>query len=64
MAVRCWHRTSARGRSSTIGLRPKAKVHAVICSDLIEYSVIPAAPQSAAATGLNVFSDIQNCLER
>gem|GEM_PF-6169411 len=42
--------------------RPKADVHGVICPHLIEYSVIPASPQSAA--GLNVFSDIGNCLGR
>ena len=44
--------------------RPKAELHGVICSDLIEYSVIPAFPQSAAAAGLTVFSDIRNCLGR
>jgi hypothetical protein len=63
MAVPSQRRTSVPGRSATVDTRPKAEVHAVICSDLIEYSVIPAAPQSAAATGLNVFSDIRNCLE-
>ncbi len=50
--------------SSTIGIRPKAEVQGVICPDLIEHSVIPASPQSAAAAGLNVFSDIRNCLGR
>lgn len=44
--------------------RPKAEVHGVICPDVIEYFVIPASPQSAAAAGLNVFSDIRNCLGR
>lgn len=44
--------------------RPKAEVHGVICLHLIEYFVIPASPQSAAAAGLNVFSDIRNCLGR
>lgn len=33
-----------------------------MCPDLIESSVIPAAPQSAAAAELNVFRDIRNCL--
>ncbi len=42
----------------------QAEVHGVICPDLIEYSVIPASPQSAAAAGLTVCSDILNCLER
>lgn len=28
------------------------------------FSVIPASPQSAAAAGLNVFSDMRNCLGR
>ncbi len=42
--------------------RLKADVHGVIYPDLIEYSVIPASPQSAAAAGLNVFRDIRNCL--
>jgi hypothetical protein len=51
--------SEATGRS-----RPRAEVHGVICPDLIEYSVIPASPQSAAAAGLNVFSDIRNCLGR
>jgi len=64
MTVRSRRPTSARGRSSTIGIRPKAEVHGVICPHLIEYSVIPASPQSAAAAGLNVFSDIRNCLGR
>ena len=64
MAVRSRRRTSARGRSSTIGLRPKAEVHGVIYPDLIEYSVIPAAPRSVAAAGLTVFHDIRNCLGR
>jgi len=54
----------AKWPSSIIGIRPKADVHGVICPRLIEYSVIPAAPQSAAAAGLNVFRDIRNCLGR
>ncbi len=49
---------------ATGSYRPKAEVQGVICPDLIEYSVIPAAPQSAAAAGLNVFSEIRNCLGR
>ncbi len=48
----------------TGAVRPKVEVHGVICPHLIEYSVIPASPQSAAAAGLNVFSDIRNCLGR
>jgi hypothetical protein len=68
MVVRSRCRTSAMGRDLSDALtdktRPKAEVHGVICSDLIEYSVIPASPQSAAAAGLNVFSDIRNCLGR
>ena len=44
--------------------RPKAEVLGVICTDMIEYSVIPASPQSATAAGLTVFSDIRNCLGR
>jgi len=48
----------------SISYRPKAELHGVICPDLIEYSVIPASPPSAAAAGLNVFSDIRNCLGR
>jgi hypothetical protein len=41
---------------------PKQKYRASFAPHLIEYSVIPASPQSAAAAGLNVFSDIQNCV--
>ena len=66
-AVRSRRRTSARGRSTTVDTRLKAEAHGVICPRLIEYSVIPASPQSAAAAGLNVFnvfSDIRNCLGR
>ena len=65
MVVRSWFRPSAPGRSTTITTRPKAEVHGVICPDLINHSVIPASPQSAAAAaGLTVFSDIRNCLGR
>ncbi len=64
MAGRSQCRTSALGRSPTVAIQPKAEVHGVICPDLIEFSVIPASPQSAAAAGLNVFSDIRNCLGR
>jgi hypothetical protein len=62
MAVRSRSRTSARGRSPTVAIQPKADVHGIICPHLIEYSVTPASPQSAAAAGLNVFSDIRNCI--
>jgi hypothetical protein len=64
MGVRSQRPTSACGRSSTAGIRPKAELHGVMCPDLIEYSVIPASPQSAAAAGFTVFSDIQNCVGR
>ena len=60
MALRSGRRTSALGRSSTVDTRPKTEVHGVIGPHLIEYSVIPASPQSAA--GLKVYSDIRNCI--
>ena len=49
---------------ATGSYRLKAEVHGVIYPHLIEYSVIPASPQSAAAAGLTAFSDIRNCLGR